>query len=187
MLERSIHLYMWRWVWIGTQRRWKVGKQQRQCPGSQPLGHSSWAQQTAEQEEGQQTQLQHLCCTGNRSAALAGPRQSLQLWWRLQLCAPLPLPTAAVTANQTTPDMVEVSLTLAPTALPLLSHHGGNACNPDNFGQNKGSRRPSAPGGDTSNTSVTSSSKALGTPEAQAATIRAAVTPLAKVMEDGKC
>lgn len=83
--------------------------------------------------------------------------------------------------------MVEVSLTLAPPALPLLSHHGGNACNPDNFGQNKGSRRPSAPGGDTSNTSVTSSSKALGTPEAQAATIRAAVTPLAKVMEDGKC
>ena len=78
--------------------------------------------------------------------------------------------------------MVEVSLTLAPPALPLLSHHGGNACNPDNLGQNKGSRRPSAPGGDTSNTSVTSSSKALGTPEAQAAMIRAAVTPLAKVM-----
>ena len=71
--------------------------------------------------------------------------------------------------------MVEVSLTLAPPALPLLSHHGGNACNPDNLGQNKGSRRPSAPGGDTSNTSVTSSSKALGTPEAQAAMIRAAV------------
>ena len=91
MLERSIHLYMWRWVWIGTQRRWKVGKQPRQCPGSQPLGHSSWAQQTAEQEERQQTQLQHLCCTGNRSAALAGPRQSLQLWWRLQLTV-LPCP-----------------------------------------------------------------------------------------------
>ena len=103
------------------------------------------------------------------------------------LRAPLPLPTAAVTANQTTPDMVEVCLTLAPPALPILSHRGGNACNPDNFGQNKGSRHPSAPGGDTSNTSVTSSSKALGIPEAQAAMTRAAVTPLAKVMEDGKC
>ena len=96
--------------------------------------------------------------TGNWAAALVRPRLSPSNRGDAHNSppAPPPSPTAATPANQTTPDMAEVPITLDPP--PVLSPHcGGNACNPVNPGQGKGTRHPSVPGGDASNARGTSS------------------------------
>ena len=187
MLERSIHLYMWRWVDWNTEE--VEGGERAEAVPRIP---APWSQQPTPANSGAGGGVADTTSASllnrKQGSGTGGPRQSLQLWWRLQLPV-LPCPWLLQQLLQTRQPQTRwrQCLTPAPPALPLLSHHSGNVCKPDNFGQNKGSRRPSAPGGDTSNTSVASSTKALGTPEAQAAMTRAAATPLAKVMEDGTC